>query len=248
MKVASEIRDVHVIKNFECDFRREIKPSAILGLFQEIAGEHSERMGLGFAALRAQGWFWVLSKMYVEIARRPKVGERLIVTTWPQSPNKAIFERSFTLADEGGAAAVRATSRWCVLCIDNGRIVPASMLPSPDLSYREEPAVRFEDWRILSLEERGEPAYEVRIGNADYDFNYHVNNIKYADYVFNCFSVCELEDRRLKSFQLNYVKQTHEGDRLALFRRDCTGGVSEIEGVKNGEEVVVSARVCFESL
>ena len=245
-QVASEIRDKHVIKNFECDFRREIKPSAILGLFQEIAGEHSERMGLGFAALRAQGWFWVLSKMYVEIVRRPRFGEKVGVMTWPQSPNKAIFERSFTLTDAGGALAVRATSRWCVLRADNGRIVPASQLPAPDLVYREQPAVYFEDWRIAEQENRGEPAYAVTIGNADYDFNYHVNNIKYADYVFNCFSVRELEEHRLKSFQLNYVRQTHEGDRLELFRRDCGCGTYEIEGVKNGAEIVVAARVCFE--
>ena len=244
MQTDAVLSDTHVLKNFECDFRREIKPSAVLGLFQEIAGEHSEEMGLGFPALKAQGWFWVLSKVYVEFLRRPQVGEKLVVQTWPAPPNKAIFERSFTLCGEDGDVAVRALSRWCVLRADNGRIVPASMLPSPQMEYREVPAVPCEDWRIAEQEGRGKPAYSLRVGNSEYDFNYHVNNIKYADFVFNCFTVQELEGRALRSFQLNYVKQAHEGDLIELYRND-SGNMTEIVGVKNGTETVVAARVSF---
>ena len=75
--------------------------------------------------------------------------------------------------------------------------------------------------------------------------NYHVNNIKYADYVFNCFSIEELTARRVKSFQINYVKQTHEKDILSFYREQISENVFIVEGVKNGEESVISARVCF---
>ena len=34
---------------------------------------------------------------------------------------------------------------------------------------------------------QGAPAFSLRIANSEYDLNGHVSNIKYADYIFNCF-------------------------------------------------------------
>ena len=76
--------------------------------------------------------------------------------------------------------------------------------------------------------------------------NNHVNNIKYADYIFNCFSVAELKARRLKAFQIHYVKQSHENDVLDFYREERENGVFTIEGIKNGGEQVIAARVWFE--
>lgn len=235
----------YTIKNIECDFRSEIRPSALLGYFQEVAGAHAAQIGIGYDALRAQGFYWVLSKIYVQVLRRPRFEEEIRVETWPHAPNKAIFERSFLLTGSGGAE-VRAFSRWCVLEGTRGRIVPCSRLSATLPSYRTDVSVPFDDWRIPEAG-RGEPAYSLRVANSEYDQNYHVNNCRYADHVFNCFSVAELEARRLSAFQMNYVHQSHEGDVLDWYRRDLGGGVFAVEGVKNGAETVVAARVCFDA-
>ena len=62
----------------------------------------------------------------------------------------------------------------------------------------------------------------------------------------NCFSVQELEERRLRSFQLHDVRQSHEGDLLEFYRRELSPGVFAVEGVKNGAETVVAGQVCFD--
>ena len=236
----------YTVKNYESDFRKEIKPSALLGYFQEIAGEHAGEIGLGFQALREKGYFWVLSKIYVEVLSRPKFEDRVVVETWPHAPNKAIFERSFRVFGADGQVGVRAFSRWCVLEVGRERIVPSSRLESSLKTYRAEPAVAWDDWRIPEASGKGVPAFSLRIANSEYDLNYHVNNCKYADYVFNCFTVAELEARRLRSFQMNYVHQSHEGDCLDFYRSGDGEGGFVIEGIKNGAETVVAARVRFD--
>lgn len=40
----------------------------------------------------------------------------------------------------------------------------------------------------------------MTVANSEYDHNMHVNNTRYADYCFNCFSVAELKEKKLKGF------------------------------------------------
>ena len=71
MEVKNVLEREFVLRNYETDFAGRIKPSAILGFFQETAGDHSQAMGMGNVDLAKHGFFWVLSKIYVSIERRP---------------------------------------------------------------------------------------------------------------------------------------------------------------------------------
>ena len=244
MKAANRIENDYIVRSYETDFRQEIRPSSVLGLFQEIAGDHSQAMGLGFQKLGEQGRFWVLSKIYVEVDRKPASGEKVSVRTWPHRPNKAIYERSFTVCDESGQRLIGAESRWCIL-EKSGRIVPCSRIEQPEIDFLEENCLEDIDWQIPRVVRAAAPDFALTVANSEYDLNHHVNNIKYADYIFNCFTVAELEAQRLASFQLHYVKQAFEGDRLEFFRSETEPGLFSIEGVRNGVETVVLAQVRF---
>ena len=232
------------VRNYESDFMQALKPSALLGYFQEAAAEHSQEMGMGFDRLREEGRFWVLSKICVRIGRRPMQGENVTVRTRPHSPNRAIFERSFFVEDASAETVIRAVSRWCVLD-ECGRIVPAAKVPHKEAVLSEERAFTDQDWKIgEEIPLREKPIYSMTVACSEYDLNMHMNNIKYADCVFNCFSVKELSARVLSGFSLHFLRQSHEGDRLDFYRHALSDGVYQVVG-KCGEVPVVSARVEF---
>ena len=246
MQAINKIKREFILRNYETDFKQELKPSAVLGYFQETAGDHSEEMGLGFAKLAQDGFFWVLSKIYVEVDRLPVFRDKITVATWPHVPNKAIYERSFSVQDEAGGSLLRAFSRWCILDGKTGRIVPCSKIEQPEIDFIDCRAADFNAWNIDAIQERESPSFSIKIANSEYDLNNHVNNIKYADYVFNCFSVDELKAYKLKAFQIHYIKQSHENDVLDFYRKKAGQSEYIIEGFKNGGEQVVAARVWFE--
>ena len=246
MKAGNQLIRNFTLRNYETDFEQKLKPSAVLGYFQETAGDHSEEMGLGFGKLAKDGYFWVLSKIYVEIDRLPVFRDEISVATWPHVPNKAIYERSFAVRNLSGEMLLRAFSRWCILDARSGRIVPCSKIEQPEIEFINERAAEFDGWRIDELKNKTTPDFSIKIANSEYDLNNHVNNIKYADYIFNCFSVAELKSRRLKAFQIHYIQQSHENDRLDFYKENQGEGGYSVEGIKNGCEQVIAARVWFE--
>ena len=245
MKACSEYNVQYSVRNFETDFKQRLKPSAMLGYFQEAAAAHSVEMGMGFDALRAVNRYWVLSKICVRVLRRPVYGETVAVRTRPHEPSRAIYERSFFLTDANGNEAAAALSRWCVLDAE-GRIVPAAQVPHNAIDLIEDRAFSGCDWRIGEADIRqAEPAFTVTAASSDYDQNMHVNNIKYADFVFDCFSVEELLARKLRAFSLHYVRQAFVGDKLVFYRAQESEDSYRITG-RRGEDTVVAARVEFD--
>ena len=235
----------HKVTTYETDFKGEMKPSAVLNHFQEAAGCNSFEMGIDTGALRPQGKFWVLSKMYVVFDKPLHHKDVIKIKTWPHKPNKAIFERSFQITHNESVVA-RAISRWCILDINTQRILPASQIIHKQDNLIETRVVECDDWRILGIEDKKEPDFSICIYHSEYDLNYHVNNVKYIDYVLNCFSVKELTDNRIKSLQINFVKQSHEKDVLDFYKKPVGENKYIIEGVKNHNETVVLANVIFQ--
>ena len=242
-----ERRDEYLIRSFDTDCNFNLKPSAILGCFQESAGMHAEDLGVGEFDLRPRGLFWVLNKIYVEVDRLPRWRETVTVFTFPHVPSAVIYERSFRMTDANGESLVRAVSRWAVLNTA-GRIMPSSRVQFPeDCEFiGERPVRETPDWTIPIPDRRDAPAFEITIGNSEYDQNMHVNNIHYADYLFNCFPAEELKKRRIRSFQLHYIRMSHEGDTLRFYREETAPGDFTLVGVKNGAEEVVASRIRLE--
>ena len=74
----------------------------------------------------------------------------------------------------------------------------------------------------------------------------YVNNTRYADYCFNCFSVQELSKAKLKSFMISYVKQCREGETLLFYRKKAEDGKYLVQGMNEGNEIVVQAAIELE--
>jgi acyl-ACP thioesterase len=184
----------------------------------------------------------------MRFARPIRLGERVVVKTWPTPPTRVIFGREYQFESEAGEILLCATSRWCLMDMQAGKILTSKAIDNQDYSTYNTKKL-FEDvkWKLPAFTpDEGELRFTLTIANSEYDHNYHVNNTRYADYCFNCFSVAELKDKQLKEFSISYIKQCKEGETLRFYRKHAEDGGWLAHGFNEAGEVVVQSHILFE--
>ncbi len=234
------------VKYCDVDFKDELKVSSALAYMEEVACSSADELGFGYAYVKPRGYAFMVSNIACEFLSPVPLGERLTVQTWPTPPTHVIFGREYQFLSPQGEVYLNASSRWCLIDMSTGKLLHAKTLTEQDYStYNTARVLEGVKWKIPSFDkEGGEEKFQITIANSEYDHNMHVNNTRYADYCLNCFSVDELAVRRLKSFEISYVKQCKEGETLRFYRKEEAGEYL-VQGVNERDEIVVQARIRF---
>ncbi len=190
-----------------------IKPSSVLDLFQDAAGQHAEELGLGFDSMIERGYLWVLTRVKFEICENLKRYQNVTVETWPLPPHRLNYKREYCISDENGVVLVKGSSEWVVIDSNERRLLAvADIYPLESFC----PVVMFQEkiGKVRDFDTAGEP-YVVNPGFSELDINNHVNNTKYANYVLDALNP-QIDDV-IKSFQIDYRKEVFAGTKLNIF-------------------------------
>ena len=245
-----EHKQEFILKNREVDFKDEMKVSAGLSFMEEVAGSSADELGFGYKFTKSKNCAFFVSAIRCEFLTPVYYCDAVKVVTWPLPPSHVVFEREYRFYDKNGAVAVNASSRWCLVDTNTGKILPSKTIEGQDYStYNTARVFENVDFKVpaFALHE-GEQKYAVTIANSEYDHNLHVNNTRYADYCMNCFSVDELKKNRVKDFTIAYVKQCKEGDTLRFYRKETEKDAFLVQGVNGADEVVVRASITFKGI
>ena len=235
-------------KYCDVDFKDELKASEYLAVLEEVACSSAEELNLGDAFLKPRNYGFIVSATRCRFERPIRLGETFHARTWPLVPSFAACERQYQVLGENGEVAVNAASRWCLIDLKSGRLLSSKVVDNQDYStYNTARALEVENWKIAKFDlSEGELRFKMTVANSEYDHYMHVNNTRYADYCFNCFSVEELSKAKLKEFAIVYVRQCREGDELFFYRKPLGNGEFLVQGVNGTGEVVASAEIRFD--
>lgn len=225
----------------DVDFNYKIKPSFILNCFQIIAEEHAMLLNAGYKDMITKyNSYWVLSRLFVEIDRYPEYIEKLEFTTWPLKPKAVECIREYIIKQDNGEVIGRGKSIYLIIDANSHKLKPVSSINmlAPE-NYKEEMLQNFRLDKILP-ESLSETVYEAQIRLSDIDINNHVNNAKYADYMFNAFSSCDFEKYEILSFQINYLSEAKEGDKIFISKYNVGDNNYIIEGKTEEKNIFIS--------
>lgn len=237
------------VKYCEVDFKDELKISTTLSYLEEVACSSADELGFGYSYIKEKGYAFMVSNICVEFNRPVGLGEVITVRTWPTPPTYAVFGREYQILSNAGEVYANASSRWCLMDMNSGRILGTKAIDNQDYStYNTDKALKNVFWKIpaFSIAET-DCCFSLKIAYSEYDHNMHVNNTKYADYCMNCFSVDEMRALTLKRFSISYVKQCKEGEILRFYRKEMENKEYLVQGVNERDETVVLARIAFVS-
>jgi len=225
----------------DIDFKSQLKLSSLFVYLQDMATEHAYNIGVGRDALLTKyGIIWVLNRAVVEIIRHPVFKEEITIETWPEQPDKVLFNRNFLVYDKDGNIIIKAFSQWVVIDCETRKLRRSSVLeesfPKVD---RERP--------VSSVLNKIKPvgqldlSYKKTVGYSDIDINEHLNNARYIDYIMDCFSMDLHKKYNARSIQIDYLHEALPGEVIQLYT-DMSGikdNFVYIEGINENTKATI---------
>ena len=203
-----------------CDCKAGFAPLAAFTVFQGIATEHAELLGIGGFAMAARGEFWLTAHTRVDFLAPALLMQKLTARTWAEAYNPSALRcyRSYELC-RGETVIALGRTEWAVLGPEQKLVTIGDSgfpkdYPAPDKSAIAERPKRFRD---DFTEEERYAAYAVR--STDIDFGRHMNNVAYVRLLLDSYSSRELASGRIRSIEIHYSSSALEGEELTLYRK-----------------------------
>jgi len=210
---------------------------ATFDLFQEAAINHAEDLGVGREAMTKSGQVWILSRLSVFMERRPRFGEKVTLRTWPRSSNKLFAIRDYAITGNGaeassnnsaeGAAAgavVRGRSAWLIVDLEKRRpLRPQALIETlpPNEGSNALPGANPEGNDpppSLTVREFSRKQSVLRRAcYSDIDYNGHVNNTRYIQWIQDVLEPEILETAKQIRLDINYLSEVRYGETIRLY-------------------------------
>ena len=206
-----------------CGRRAGLSPLAAFTIFQGIASEHAEAIGVGGAAMAKRGEFWLTVHSRVDFYEPAYLMDALTAQTWPERCEGRDIRcfRSYRLT-HGEKTVALGRTQWAILGPE-GKILRFEQSGFPaDFPFRpgaaiDEPPTRFHD--DLTQDEL---VYPHLVRATDIDMGRHMNNVVYIRLLLDCFSAKELASGMIRTIEAHYASPCLEGETLVL-RADNAG-------------------------
>jgi acyl-ACP thioesterase len=207
--------DEYSISFDEVDTKDEVFLPVLWGLMQETAWHHADHLRLGYSHLEEQQYFWVLSRLSIQMEKYPRWRERIKIRTWLTGIGRLFALRHFSIADSEGNILGTAKSAWLVL--DLKRRKPQRIEPVfkhilhlfDDLPPPQEP-----EKLPLLVRPKIEKTYTVPY--SDIDMHHHVNNTKYIEWILDSYAFEMHRKCHVHTFEINFLAESSYGDDISI--------------------------------
>jgi acyl-ACP thioesterase len=192
--------------------------SAVFQFFQEAAICHAENLNVGREDMARTGQVWILSRMSVIVDRRPNYCETITVRSWPRGGEKLFAIRDYDIRGKSNIPVVSARSGWIILDAEKRRpLRPQSIMDNLPQNEGVE-ALSPEAGAIAALEERGnlQKAADRKARYTDIDYNGHVNNVRYIQWIEDSLEPQLLENAGKMRFDINYLNEILVGEVIEI--------------------------------
>ena len=197
----------------DCDCFCRVKPSTILSMMQEAAGEQCAAWHMRWEEMAEKGLFWAITRQTVEVTRLPRAYETITIETWPMPATLVAYPRATVAYDAQGQELFRCIALWILMDLNTrAMVVPGkSGIDFPGCTRGGElPSPKSLTPKDLAL------TTERRVRFGQLDRNGHMNNTKYLEWAMDLLPGDFHRGHDLRSFTVCYLNEAKEGDRVKL--------------------------------
>jgi len=232
----------YVVKSFECDCHDTLRMLTLLNMFQDIADDSANSIGIGYDYLRTVGKAWVLIAMDVEIDRMPHLAEEIKVVSWPSDELPLYTEREFEVWSADGQRIIRACSQWIVIDFESRRPVPVRRY-LPEYEPVSEKVIQDGRFAKLPAVEREDYSERFLVRYDDIDRNNHVNNAIYSLWASESLEPGYRMGHTPARLEINFKKEGLFGEKISVSTQ--MDGDTSLHSIKASDDGRELARVKF---
>lgn len=168
--------------------------------------------GYGADLLAERDQAWVLLRTALEIDSRPRLYDSLHIEVWTAPSSPITQNRCVSIFDDKGREYGRGTTEWCIIDKRTRRPVAVDFHSNLIQGRNDLPckgARRIKDFEVQESETHN-------IKYCECDFNGHLNNTRYIEYLFNLIPEEQLEKNTPFRIDINYRKEALKGQNITL--------------------------------
>ena len=234
---------------FHCDFHSRLFMGHLGNHLLNAADFHSNDRGYGMSYLMPRHKTWVLSRLAIEMEEMPKSYDKFFVETWVESAMKYFTARNFKVTGMTASGEERVygygKSIWAMIDMESRQ--PVDIYSIHDGLIKEyieaDKACPIQASSRVKMSKDAAFVRSIDTYYNDVDPNGHINSVKYIEHILDLFDLDFYKTHFLQRFEIAYVAESHQGDRLNFYLEQVSDEEYCIKIVKvcknSGEEVEV---------
>ena len=248
-------RFTYEVEPFQEDFTGELSWGTLGNLLLRCANLHASKRGFGRVVMDGKVYVWVLSRLIIEMNRKPCTGETFHIETWVRSAYRLFTDRCFAILDADEKPIGYAYSIWALINKDTRETIEMSRIMNEtfvDCIDAERNCPISSSGRIRVGTEQ--PERTIATYYSDIDVNNHVNSIRYIEHILDLFPKSYYEETQLMRIEMAYSEETYCGEPLTFYLQKTEQGIYVVEirkNVNNAESergvVVCRSRLAFKN-
>ena len=233
---------------FHCDFSHRLFMGHLGNDMLNAADFHSTDRQFGISYLNTIRKTWVLSRLAVEMDEMPREHQHYYIETWIENAMRFFTNRNFRVTDEQGRPLGYGRSVWAM--IDTETRQPQDILAIRDGAIGQwierETTCPIAKGSRVKMSDDAPFVRDIDTYYTDVDVNGHVNSIKYIEHVLDLWPISWHSEHRLRRFEVAYVAESHQGDRLSFYREQTADNEFFVRICKDESVEVCRCKVCFQ--
>ena len=205
-----------------CDGTGRLSIPDTFALFMDMATEHADTLGIGRKDLAKDDLFWLTVKTKVRFLKRPKMGDTVLVSTWPEAPQLLRCNRDYAVSADGETILAGKTE-WAVMNMKTGKLYGTKEIYPPELILDDRRVMPEPFARIRNTgEEQTAGIYTVR--STDIDIGGHMNNAAYVRAFAGLLDSAQWKGMTFSDLEVHFCSQCFEGDTMTFRRSETENG------------------------
>lgn len=232
---------------FHCDFSGRLSVPNLGNHMLNAADFHSTDRGFGMKYLLTVQRAWVLSRLAIEVVEMPRMYDRFSVETWVEGAMRFFTNRNFRVADEEGRVYAWGRSVWAMIDTENRHPQDIYDIEDGAIERWIEPeyACPIEKCGRVAVSDGAQLVRTIEMAYSDVDINGHINSVKYIEHMLNLWPVDWYREHTLRRFEIAYVAEAHQGDRLSIYMEQASDREFYVRMVREDGTETCRSKVVF---